>query len=151
MEPKIVTKPAFTVVGMKYLGKNETNEIPQLWEKFMPREGEIKQRANPFGYGVMDNFDEKTGDFDYLAGIEVKDISDIPEGMESWQVPEQTYAVFGCNLKNIKQAFKQIYHQWLPKSGYQRAQGPEFEFYDDSFKPIEGKLDLYIYIPVEES
>jgi AraC family transcriptional regulator len=150
MEPKIVTKPTFTVVGMKYRGKNEKNEIPQLWEKFMPRAGEIKQRANPFGYGVMDNYDEKTGEFDYLAGVEVQNVSDAPEGMESWQVPEQTYAAFPCNLKNIKETFQQIYHEWLPQSGYQRTDGPEFEYYDESFRPDQGKLDLFIYIPVRK-
>jgi hypothetical protein len=30
MKPKIVSRAAFTVVGMKYHGKNENNEIPQL-------------------------------------------------------------------------------------------------------------------------
>jgi AraC family transcriptional regulator len=94
VEPRIVRRSGFVVVGMKYRGKSEKNEIPQLWEKFMPRVGEIKQRANRYGLGVMDNYDEKTGEFDYLAGVEVEEASDIPQGMESWQVPEQTYAVF---------------------------------------------------------
>jgi len=151
VEPKIVTRPTFTVVGMKYRGRNEKNEIPQLWEKFMPRAQEVTPKANPnVCYGVMDGYDEKTGDFDYLAAFEVQDVSNIPEGMESWQVPEQTYAVFPCNLKNIKEAFQQIYHEWLPQSGYQRAQGPDFEFYDESFKPNQGKLDMYIYVPVKK-
>jgi AraC family transcriptional regulator len=151
MEPKIVRRPGFVVVGMKYRGKNEKNEIPQLWEKFMPRVGEIKGRANRYGFGVMDNYDEKIGEFDYLAAVEVEEASDIPQGMESWQVPEQTYAVFPCNLKDIKEAFQQIYRQWLPQSGYQRTQGPEFEFYDENFRPDQGRLDLHIYIPVEKA
>ena len=151
MEPKIVSRPAFTVVGIKYRGKNEKNEIPQLWERFMSRAGEIKQRANPFGYGVEDNYDKKTGEFDYLAGVEVEGASDVPEGMENWEVPEQTYAAFPCNLKEIKQAFRQIYHEWLPQSGYRRAHGPDFEFYDDSFKPDQGKLELFIYVPVKRA
>jgi AraC family transcriptional regulator len=133
MELKIVRRPGFLVVGMKYRGKNQKNEIPELWQEFMTRVGEIKHRANLLGYGVMDNYDEKTGEFDYLAGVKVSDASEIPPGMESWQVPEQTYAVFPCNLKDIKEAFQQIYRQWLPQSGYQRTQGPQFEFYDESF------------------
>ena len=151
-EPKIVTRSAFTVAGMKYRGKNEKNEIPQLWEKFMPRTSQVKHKVNPnVCYGVMDNYDEKTCEFDYLAGFEVRDTSDVPEGMEIWQVPEQTYAVFPCNLKEIKQAFRQIYHEWLPQSSYQRAGGPDFEFYDDSFKPDQGKLDLRLYVPVRKA
>lgn len=152
MEPKIVTRPAFTVAGMKYRGKNEKDEIPQLWERFMPRAKEVRYKANPnVCYGLMDNYYEKIGEFDYLAGIEVQAASDIPEGMASWQVPEQTYAVFPCNLKSIKQAFRQIYHEWLPQSGYQRASGPDFEFYDESFKPDQGKLELFIYVSVKRA
>ena len=117
MEPKIVTKPAFTVVGMKYRGRNEQNEIPQLWERFMPRAQEVTPKANPRQYyGVMDNFDEKTREFDYLAGFEVDGASKVPSGMESWQVPEQTYAVFPCNLKSIKEAFPCIPMRRLLKS-----------------------------------
>jgi AraC family transcriptional regulator len=149
VEPTVITKPAFTVVGMKYRGKNEKDEIPHLWEKFMPKTVEVKHKVNPnVCYGVMDNYDEKTGEFDYLAAFEVRDASDVSEGMESWQVPQQTYAVFPCNLKNIKQAFQHIYHEWLPQSDYQRAQGPDFEYYDESFQPDQGKLELFIYVPV---
>ena len=152
MEPKIISREACTVVGMKYRGRNEQNEIPQLWERFMPRAQEVTPKANPRQYyGVMDNFDEKTREFDYLAGFEVDGASKVPSGMESWQVPEQTYAVFPCNLKSIKEAFRQIYHEWLPKSGHQRIRGPKFEFYNKEFKPDEGKLDLYLYIPVKKA
>lgn len=152
MEPKIVSRPAFTVVGVKYRGKNENKEIPQLWEKFMPRMDEVKHKENPHVcYGVMDNFDKKTGDFDYLAGFEVKSTEDIPEGMVSWKVPEQTYAVFACTLQSIMDAFRHIYKRWFPQSSYQRTDGPEFELYDENFKPDEGKLDMYIYIPIKKS
>jgi predicted transcriptional regulator YdeE len=62
MEPKIVRRPGLVVVGMKCRGKSEKNEIPQLWERFMPRVGEIKGRADRYGFGVMDNYDERTGE-----------------------------------------------------------------------------------------
>ena len=45
MEPKIITKPAFTMVGLPYFGKNENQEIHQLWGQFnrrMEQLGSIK-------------------------------------------------------------------------------------------------------------
>ena len=45
MEHQIVNKPGFTVVGMKYRGKNEHDEIKQLWGQFVPRIREIQSQA----------------------------------------------------------------------------------------------------------
>ena len=65
MEPKIVDMPAFTVVGMYYRGTNQNNEIPQLWRQFGPRVVEIKNMTKEnISYGVMDNFDEASKEFD---------------------------------------------------------------------------------------
>jgi predicted transcriptional regulator YdeE len=75
-EPRIVEKEAFTIVGLHYRGKNENKEAHYLWDKFLPREGEIKGRIPKLSYGVSDNFDEKTGEFDYIAGVEVKQVGD---------------------------------------------------------------------------
>lgn len=150
MEPKIVTRPGFTVVGMLYHGKNEKGEIPQMWGQFIPRVDEIKHKVNPHvAYGVIGNFDESSGEFDYVAGLEVESIAGIPEGMVSWEVPEQTYAVFTCTLPTLMEAFQHAYKTWLPQSGYSRAGGPEFELYDENFDPEDESSEMYIYIPIE--
>jgi predicted transcriptional regulator YdeE len=41
MEPKIITKPSFTLVGLRYFGKNENMEISHHWEKFNQRMREL--------------------------------------------------------------------------------------------------------------
>lgn len=149
MEPEIKSKPAFTVVGMKYRGKNKNKEIPQLWFKLGPRMNEIKHRIGP-AYGVMDNYNEESGEFDYVAGIEVDSAADIPEGMVSIDVPEQTYAVFTSTLPTLVETFQHAYKTWLPQSGYKRVDGPEFELYDETFNPADETSVMYIYIPVRK-
>jgi len=150
MEPKIATRPAFTIVGMLYRGKNEKGEIPQMWDEFISRADEIKRKVNPHvAYGVIDNFDMRSGEFDYVAGFEVESIADIPEGMVSWEVPEGTYAVFTCTLPTLMEAFQYAYKTWLPQSGYSRADGPEFELYDENFDPEDESSEMYIYIPIK--
>lgn len=147
MKPEIKSKPAFTVVGMKYRGKNENNEIPQLWGTFRFKIGEIKNRVGP-AYGICDNHDEKTGEFDYIAGIEVDNPPNIPDGMFSFTIPEKTYAVFTCTLPTLFETFQRAYKEWLPQSGFKRADGPEFELYDVTFEPGDETSKMYIYIPV---
>ena len=150
MEAKIVSRPAFTVVGLKYHGKNEHNEIPQMWREFGPRMREIKHIVNPHvAYGVAGNYDEDSGEFDYVAGFEVDSVADMPEGMASWEVPEQTYAVFPCTLPTLHETFQYAYKTWLPQSGRQRAEGPEFELYDEKFDPEDASSEMYVYIPVK--
>lgn len=150
MKPKTTARPAFTVVGVKYRGKNENNEIPQMWSEFGPRMNEIKHKRNPHvAYGVMGNFDGDTGEFDYVAGFEVTSAAELPEGMVSWEVPEQNYAVFTCTLPTLHDTFHYIYETWLPQSGCQRAEGPEFELYDKSFDPQDKSSEMYVYIPIQ--
>jgi len=150
MEPKIVDMPAFTVVGMYYRGTNQNNEIPQLWRQFGPRVVEIKHMAKEnISYGVMDNFDEASKEFDYLAAVKVDSTADVPDGMLSWEIPEQTYAVFTCTLPTIKETFDIIYSKWLPESGYQLAPAPEFELYDERFNPQAPHSELDLYIPIQ--
>jgi hypothetical protein len=44
-------------------------------------------------YGVMDNYDKSSGTFDYVSAVEVSVVEKIPEGMMSWDIPAQKYAV----------------------------------------------------------
>ena len=152
MEPKIKSRPAFRIVGMKYHGKNEQNEIPQMWSEFASRVSEVQNRVDAHAtYGVMGNYDEDSGEFDYVAGLNVSAAAHVPEGMVSWDVPAQTYAVFSCTLPTIGETLDHIHRVWLPASGYRHAHGPEFELYrDEEFDPEAPDSVMYIYIPIEK-
>lgn len=150
MEPKIVSRPAFSVVGMLYHGKNENNEIAQMWGEFNPRFDEVKHMINleAPAYGVC-NPPGEDGAFDYIAGFELSSTAAPPEGMLTWDVPDGKYAVFPCTLKTIGQAYQHAFETWLPGSGYQRVEAPDFELYDENFDPQEEGSVLYIYIPIK--
>jgi predicted transcriptional regulator YdeE len=147
MEPKIVTKPAFTVVGMEYVGMNKQNEIKDMWDEFVPRRGEIKHADYSWGtYGIC--LGEATEESPwYLAGVEVSLVEDVPEDMVVWEVPEQTYAVFACTLPTLHEAYRHAFEDWMPRSGYERVDGPDFELYTEEFEPTESRM--YIYVPIK--
>lgn len=148
MEPEIVTKAAFTVVGMVYEGLNENNEIAEMWRLFTPRIPEIKNIVDG-AFGVCEPAAED-GTFRYLAGMAVSKADQVPEVMQVWEVPAQDYAVFPCTLQTIGQTYKHIFETWLPGSGYTYVGSPDFEYYDETFESdVEGSV-LYIYVPVKK-
>jgi AraC family transcriptional regulator len=147
LEPKILTVPAFTAVGLKYRGKNENNDIPKWWDdKFIPRVHEIKHKA-AIAYGIMGNYDPATGEFDYLAAYGVDKVEDIPPGMERLDIPEGKYAAFPTTLPTLPQTIHMINSEWLPNSGYERDMRWEFELYPEDFRG--GDSELFFYVPIK--
>lgn len=149
IQPQIIVRPGFTIVGMKYHGNNQHGEISQLWRKFGPRMHEIRHATNrAVSYGLVEHFDESTGEFDYIAGMEVDSTEDIAEDMMAQRVPPQTYAIFPTTLPALHQTFDTITSEWLPNSGYRHADGPELELYDEHFDPADPASEMYVYIPI---
>jgi AraC family transcriptional regulator len=150
MEIKIIEKSGFTVVGMLYHGKNENNEIPQMWQALGPRTGEIENRADDtVAYGISANVNMETGKFDYVAGFEVSSAVEVPDGMVAFEVPGGKYAVFTTTLPKIGETFDNAHHTGLPEAGHQPAGGPEFELYDERFDPQDPDSVFDLYIPIK--
>jgi AraC family transcriptional regulator len=149
MQIKIVERTLFTVIGLKYRGRNENNEIPQLWQALGPRTGEIENMVDhTAAYGISANVDMETREFDYIAGFEASSAEVVPEGMVAFEVPGGKYAVFATTLPKIGETFDQAYHTWLPEAGHQPTGGPEFELYDERFDPQDPDSEFDLYIPI---
>ena len=150
MEPEIVRKDAFSIVGMHYRGNNAEGEIPQMWGELGPRMSEIKNIAeHSVAYGVSDNMDQATGEFNYIAGFAVSDVEEVPEGMVHWQIPGGRYAVFRTTLPKLGDTFKYAYHEWLPKSDYKHRPGPDLELYDAAFDAADPNSEFEVYVPIQ--
>jgi len=149
MEPKFVSLPAFTLVGMMMRVKPQGKVPGQLWDEFGPRMDEIRHvTGSAMSYGLTDNMDMGSGEFDYMAAMQVSSAEDIPTGMTAYDVPAQTYAVFPCTIPTLRDVFDQIYGVWLPSSGYARTDGPELELYGETFDPRDPAAVFGVYIPV---
>jgi AraC family transcriptional regulator len=151
MQPAVVTKPSFSVVGLRIRTQAMTQAIPELWQQFGPQIDAVPQIAEPqVSYGLMDNFDPAVGQLDYMAGVAVVPEADLPTGMTRWDVPANNYVVFETTIPTLGETFGYIYNTWLPTSGYHQAAGPYFERYGESFDPADPASTLSIYIPVEQ-
>lgn len=155
MQPKFLTKPSFTLVGLRYYGKNEHGEIAQLWDQFNQRMAALGGLPNETGdaaIGLCIGSDDEPleGAFEYVAGLPVSKADQVPEGFVVREVPEYTYAVFAHkgDLPSLSKTYEYIYESWLPQSGYQLAAKIDFEYYDQDFKDFAPDSVFYIYVPI---
>lgn len=153
MEPKIITRPAFKLVGMRYFGNNQNQEISKLWGAANQHLGKIKNVDQDWGaVGLCTTVaDAPPGEFEYVAGLVVNKVEDIPESFVVREVPGHKYAVFTHvgSLGTLKETYDYIYHTWLPQSGYELAGNIDFEYYDQDFKDFAPDSRFYIYLPIK--
>ncbi len=125
--------------------------IPGQWQRFHQSVADIPERVGTVAYGVCCNGDD-AGNFDYIAGVEVMDFSDLPRDFSRVRIPEQKYAVFTHrdHVSTIRRTINTIWNEWLPASGLKAADAPSFERYDASFDPVSGNGGLELWIPVRD-
>lgn len=153
MEPKIVFKEEFTVVGMKCSTTLKNNKIPQLWDEFLLRIHEIKNRSDDKITLGVSEFCKNPHDeeFTYFACVPVTKIDEIPEGMVAKTIPANYYAVVTHkgSLDTLGHVYDYVYDDWLPQSDYELAKSDDFEVYDERFLGPEdenSEVDIYISI-----
>jgi len=151
--PRFETGKALLVAGIgeRCTHENQGAGIPSQWQRFHQKVAEIPDRVGQVAYGVCCNGDD-SGNFDYIAGVEVSDFSDLPREFSRVRIPEARYAVFthAEHISTIRRTVNTIWNQWLPASGLKVADAPNFERYDANFDPATGDGGLEIWVPVRE-
>jgi AraC family transcriptional regulator len=128
--------------------------IPSQWRHLAPHLGHIQNQVGgalaEVAYGVCANSDDH-GNFDYLAGVEVTEFSDLPPDFATMRIPAQHYAVFrhAEHISQIRTTMRAIWTVWLPASPYEAADAPLFERYGPEFDPRTGEGGLEIWLPVK--
>jgi AraC family transcriptional regulator len=150
--PRFETSKPLLIAGISERCTHENGGagIPNQWEQFHQKVDDIPNRVGKVAYGVCCNGDDSG--FDYIAGVEVADFSDLPREFARVRIPEQKYAVFthSEHISTIRRTVNTIWNHWLPASGMKAADAPSFERYDENFDPATGNGGLEIWIPVKE-
>jgi len=155
MEPKIVEKPAMTLVGMVYFGDPTSGEFAKTWDRFMKLNVNIPERINQTEWLGLEFYTEdfwQNHKWFYMACGETKNLDDIPMSLVGKRIPACKYAVFTVKggLKKLGEGFRYAYDTWLPTSGYEIAHPFDYEFYQDGrFKGDEEDSEIDIYIPIK--
>jgi AraC family transcriptional regulator len=153
MEPKIVHREAFRVMGVVGHFSSAADDFGPLWNEAMA----FHERIEPLGageghYGVYLGADHSQP-IGYLAGVPVQDAAALPEGMtESLIVHEllaATYAVFECRFTDIGSTYGFIWSEWLKTSAYEQDKTKlGFDYYPPA--TISGESLMQIWFPVKE-
>ena len=151
--PRFETGKPLLVAGIaeRCTHENSGAGIPNLWHQFHQSVEHLPARIGKVAYGVCCNGDD-AGNFDYVAGVEVADFSDLPREFARVRIPEAKYAVFAHaeHISTIRRTVNTIWNHWLPQSGMKAADAPSFERYDENFDPATGNGGLEIWVPVRE-
>jgi predicted transcriptional regulator YdeE len=148
MEVTIIQNKSFTFIGMSIetLLQDVGVKGPALNASFMARQNEVSHRINPqVDYAISvdpPNYNDDTDNYKLTIGVEVDQIDQIPEGMESIEVTA-TYA--SVLLKRGDSTFGALY-RWVNESEYELADLYSIEIHDHNagtislLFPIKKKL-----------
>ncbi len=124
--------------------------IPAQWQRFNACADQLPGQVGQVAYGVSCNSDG-AGNFDYICGVEVADFDELPADFARLRIAPQRYAVFAHrdHISTIRRTVNTIWNKWLPGSGYEMADAPDFERYDKDFDPETGDGGLEIWVPIK--
>jgi len=156
MQVKIVELKGFQIVGVKqeFSLVNEENlvGIPKMWDKINEERTDeqlFKVNNGPVEGVVGVCIERDSRSIDYWIGTAHE--GSVSDGLFALEIPASKWAIFevhGPMPDAIQKAWKKIFSEWFPSSGYEHAGTPELEVYSDD---DPSSLNLYseIWIPVK--
>ncbi len=125
-------------------------DIPRQWDDFL-KLGKLPGRVGPTAYGAIAGGDTKTQTMEYMTAVEVQSFDAAPKDLGRMRVPAARYAVFlhAGNVRTIQETWRQIFSAWLPSSGMQSNETPDFEVYGEQFDGATGEGGVEIWVGVK--
>jgi len=155
MEPEIIQHPAMKVVGIATPYDDGDLSLPKLWSAFRPYRDNIPNRIGEDFFGIYESYEESDENttFVYICSAQVNNFDQVPKGMITRELAEHTYARFTHTgpLTELQETLSYIWGSWLPKSGYEYAEKPDFELLPAGFNGADKNSKLYLNIPVRKT
>lgn len=156
-EHRIVSLNRIMLVGIVIrVNYDSLSAITEMWHEFLTETDTIPARIKPERHYQLlfwsDKFD--CDNFYCMAGVEVKNLDDVPIYLTAKIIPPAKYIKFihrGFS-NTVGLTYKYIYETWLPQSDYRLSIPYDFELYGEKYKgPDNIDSESEIYIPVELS
>lgn len=158
MDYRIETKASFKVMGIsrKFSYESAFSDIPKFWAEIL-HQNDKNDMPICGKYGVNYDGNMSGTDFRYMIGGDYDEEKAEKFGLEFWEIPQHTWAVFPCRGK-MPEAFqelnKAIFSEWLAEGKYEIAEGYNIEFYSNPKDYKNGTQDSEYYweirIPIKE-
>jgi AraC family transcriptional regulator len=155
MEPKIEILSSKKLVGIHMEMSLTNNRTGELWQKFMPRRVEVKNRVST-DYISMQKYGENwnfSPDAQFLkwAAVEVLTFVEVPPNMETYLMIGGKYAVFIHHglASTAAKTMQYIFNEWFPKSVYVPDNREHFEILPEGYSPVDSEATEEIWIPIK--
>jgi AraC family transcriptional regulator len=149
--PNLVEMPSCEFAGtVRRYDMRSRGEIPAQWDAYNDA-GLRAASPDPHEYfGLVFNFDEATGTFDYMCGQLILKGSPLPLGFKTLLVPGGNWAKFStsAHISTMQSAWAEVMGQWLGQPGCIPREGPSIEYYPSSFNSRTGDGGYEIWMPV---
>ena len=145
MEPKIVEKEAFWVMGVGVRGNPMQLDYGDIWGRQFGPVAQTLMALSTDGsfYGAYFGTGEE-GVVDMVAGVAVRPDAQAVEGLAKRELPASTYAVFECTMAEIGQTWGHIEGQWKPASEYEgNPEGGCFELFSGDDNSPNAPVVIY--------
>ena len=159
MNPKVIEREAFTVVGIAARTSNAREMtadgiIGKQWGRLM-QEGLLAKIPNKADQNIVAVYTEyasdHNGEYTFLLGARVKSDEGVPAGMVAKKIPAGKFAVFtsekGAAESVVPETWMKI--NSLPRSavGGDRVYRADYEIYDErAADPANAQVDVYVGI-----
>jgi predicted transcriptional regulator YdeE len=140
----------FAGIRRTYTFADMATGIPHQWQDFLALDS-LPGRVGHTSYGAICGGDVKARTMEYMCAAEVASFDPLPQHLGRMRVPAVRYAVFlhAGNVATIRDTWRQIFGEWLPSSGLQSAETPDFEVYRQGFDGATGEGGVEIWLGVK--
>lgn len=139
MNYKIINKNQITVIGMECSAKpgDTDGAIGRLWSAFLGNVDKVKKPVVPnimYGICECESYNKSENTFIYMAGIEVEESCDVPEGMMKKIIRQQRYIQAEVpEYVKTSDAYTKSF-EYAKQNGYSLDNYNEIEVYEEIFK-----------------
>lgn len=145
MEPNIVDRPAFALVGIQAWIDPETADHEAIFDElYRPHAENARAVASSPGFLGAYFASRGPGRIGYMVGVEAPQGTAAPPGLVALEIPAARYAIFEFPREDVGGMWDYIHGEWLPASDeYALASTPVFEYYPQE-NTTETRLSIWI-------
>ncbi len=143
-EPRIVELQTIKLLGLQERFVNGQEDHEGIWKRFMDHIDQIKPHSVDGAFYGANFATESKQALDYLAGMAVGDVMDVPEGLTLREMPASHYAVFECTVGEIGATWQYILGQWLQTTPYDMPPMSAGKADFERYPPETGSADTVV-------
>lgn len=155
--PNLLTPPLVQIMSRRRFAGPQRRydmqsraEIPAQWAAYNAEGLRVLGATPDDYYGIIHNFSEESGTFDYICAQEVPAQAALPAGFAAVTI-EGPYARFATagHIATMNAVWSEIYDRWLTRPQYRPRKGASIEYYPPAFNGMTGEGGFEVWLPVE--